>query len=142
MVTQWGMSERLGAVCYSDEDEHVFLGSEITRSSKHGEKIAQQIDEEIRVLLHEAHSAAKETLQQHSQAIQTLTQTLLKLETVEADEVKQLIEGGSLEDLVEQREKQKEQEAEEETDARENSGGEVAEGPSPGDMPAPAGSPA
>ena len=143
MVTQWGMSDRLGAVCYSDDDEHVFLGSEITRSSKHGQKIAQQIDEEIRVLLHEAHGTAKEMLQQHSIAAQSLAEALLKLETVQADEVKDLIDGKSLDELVEVREETEEEEAHaEEPESEADTGGDVAEGPAPGEMPAPAGSPA
>ena len=141
MVTQWGMSERLGAVSYSDEDEHVFLGSEISRSSKHGEKIAQQIDEEIRVLLREAHSTAKEILQQHSVATQALANALLKLETIGAEEVRELIDGKTAEELVAEH-KQREEDSAVETEPETDSSEKIAEGPAGGDVPAPAGSPA
>ncbi len=139
MVTQWGMSERLGAVCYSDEDEHVFLGSEISQSRKHGEKIAQQIDDEIRVFLHDAHTQAEEMIQDNKDAVESLAHALLELETVQADEVKALLDGKDVQEIVDEREQEKEQPT---SDTQENNGDEITEGPAAGDMPAPAGSPA
>ncbi|MFW6456754.1 MAG: ATP-dependent zinc metalloprotease FtsH [Planctomycetota bacterium] len=139
MVTQWGMSERLGAVCYSDDDEHVFLGSEISQSRKHGEKIAQQIDDEIRVFLHEAHVRAEEMIQEHKSTVEDLARTLLELETVEADEVQALLDGTSADELIRDRQQKDSHPA---SEAENNEDSKPREDTAGGDITAPAGSPA
>jgi cell division protease FtsH len=139
MVTQWGMSERLGPVSYSDEEEHVFLGSEITRGKRHGEQISQQIDEEVHALLHTAHSDATEMCQEHSEELQVLAQALLLFETLTSAEVKMVLDGATLDDMVGQRE----EEADDKSAEVSPSSDEMPdEGPAAGDLPAPAGSPA
>jgi len=137
MVTQWGMSERLGPVSYSDEEEHVFLGSEITRAKKHGEQVSQQIDEEIRSILHRAYEDAKKMCQQHATELEAVANALLELETLNANEVKRILAGETAQDLLAER-----QAAQKREQAAQATAKELPEEPAAGDMPAPAGSPA
>ncbi len=147
MVTQWGMSEKLGAVSYSDEDEHVFLGSEISKQTKHGEKIAQQIDEEVYNLLQDALEEARAVIDKHADEVKNIGMALLKLETLDEEDVKQIVNGKSVEELVrEKRAIKQEDEGEAETVAeneeeRRKADGEEDEdeGPEPGTAPAPVG---
>jgi len=138
MVTQWGMSERLGPISYSDEEEHVFLGSEITRSKRHGEQISQQIDEEIRAVLHRAYSDATKMLQERSKEMKGVADALLELETLTCEEVQGILEGSTVEDLQKQR-KASEEQQQAAAAARDE---EEPEGPAAAGDPAPAGSPA
>jgi len=59
MVTQWGMSDRLGMVQYGDDDEFVFLGREMARAKVYSESVAQQIDGEVKRIIDEAYNIAK-----------------------------------------------------------------------------------
>jgi cell division protease FtsH len=139
MVTQWGMSQKIGPVSYSDEEEHIFLGTEISRAKRHGEQISQLIDEEIKSLLDQAYEDAKELCQKHAKELDALAQTLLKLETLTGDEVKLILDGGSSDDIEASRKvEERKREADSETPPEE----ELPEGPAAGDLPAPAGSPA
>jgi len=143
MVTQWGMSERLGPVSYSEEEGQVFLGSEITRFKKHGEQIAQQIDEEVRSLLHHALDEATKVCQAHAEELKAIAEALMKLETLSCEEVEMILSGKTVEDLLARKElvaeeKRRLEEPAEEPDSEEMRG----KGTSAGDLPAPAGSPA
>jgi len=138
MVTQWGMSEKIGPVCYSDEEEHIFLGTEITRAKKHGEHVSQQIDEEIQAFLSQAHEKATQMCQEHREQLHALANALLKLETLTAEEVKRVLAGDSIEELKAVRESAKAKVKAEQADADRES----TEGRAIGDLPAPAESPA
>ncbi|MBS3763515.1 MAG: ATP-dependent zinc metalloprotease FtsH [Planctomycetes bacterium] len=146
MVTQWGMSEKLGPVSYSDDEEHVFLGSEITRSRKHGEHIAEEIDEEIHGMLTDAYSEATKMCEEHSDELEQLAEALLKLETLNSDEVEAVIEGKTAEELAAEKQTEEESANAEDTGPKgeEQKGQEEKgeEGTASGDLPAPAGSPA
>ncbi len=102
MITQWGMSEKLGAVNYSNEDEHVFLGNEIARPREHGEHIAQQIDEEIHSLLQDSYEKAREIIEKHKDQVQGIGQALLELETLDNEDVKKIVEGKNVDELVQE----------------------------------------
>ena len=138
MVTEWGMSERLGPVCYSDEEEYVFLGSEITRAKRHGEQISQLIDEEIRGLLHSAREEATKICKEHANEVKAIAEALLKLETLTSTEVQMILEGRTAEAIREARGPKVEAQA----------APQGAPAPAPdkrkasGDLPAPAESPA
>src|SRR5499433_2014164 len=62
MVTQWGMSDRLGMVQYGDDDEYVFLGREVTRAKVYSEFTAQEIDSEVKRLIDTAYKTAKDII--------------------------------------------------------------------------------
>ena len=132
------MSARLGPVCYSDEEEHVFLGSEITRAKRHGEQISQLIDEEIRALLHRAHEEATRICKEHAKELKAIAEALLKFETLTSAEVQMVMEGKTAEDLLGVRgSKVAPSSATQGTPAAAAEKGKAA-----GDLPAPAQSPA
>ncbi len=110
MVTQWGMSTKLGPVNYSNEDEHVFLGNEISRPKEHGEQIAQQIDEEVKNLMQDAYEKAQAIIDQHTEQVRGIGQALLQLETLDNEEVKQIIDGRNVDELVEERREKRKRE--------------------------------
>ncbi|MCS7270999.1 MAG: AAA family ATPase, partial [Gemmataceae bacterium] len=93
MVTQYGMSERLGPVYYQIGEEHVFLGKEIIESRTFSEGTARLIDEEIQRLLSEAEARAFELLRTHRDALERIAQALLLHEELDVQEVEQLAAG-------------------------------------------------
>jgi len=142
MVTQWGMSARIGPICYSDEEEHIFLGNEITRSKAHGEQIAQLIDEEIKAILEQAYQEAEKMCRENADKVQLIASALLKLETLTVEEARGLLAGRTVEELLAGRESQAESSVAQAADkgaAREKT---HDEGPATGDVPRPVQSPA
>jgi len=99
MVTRWGMSDRLGPISYSEEEQHVFLGNEITRSKQHSEQMARQIDQEVHAILMSCYQAAREMCQEHAEELETIAQALLELETLSGEEVNRICDGATATDL-------------------------------------------
>jgi cell division protease FtsH len=93
MVTQFGMSERLGPVSYRVGEDHVFLGKEIVESRDFSEGTARIIDEEVQKLLVEAEQRATELLQNHRKELDLLTTALLQHEELDLEAVKRVIKG-------------------------------------------------
>jgi cell division protease FtsH len=93
MVTQYGMSERLGPVSYRAGEEHVFLGKEIVESRDFSEGTARIIDEEVQRLLHEAESRAMKLLSEHRADMEKLANALLTQEELDKDAVDRLLKG-------------------------------------------------
>ena len=84
MVTQYGMSEKLGPVTFGEKDELVFLGREIGEQRNYSDEIARQIDREIRSLVDEAYRTAKHILTTHRDKLVALAERLVAEETVDA----------------------------------------------------------
>ncbi len=99
MVTEWGMSERVGLVNYHEGEETVFLGREVTRTRNHSEKTAQEIDDEVRRILREAHDGARKILEEHRAETEAVAKALLKHESLSGEEVAAVIRGESVESL-------------------------------------------
>ncbi|RDD63750.1 ATP-dependent zinc metalloprotease FtsH [Ferruginivarius sediminum] len=93
MVTEWGMSERLGPLRYAGNDQEVFLGDQLTRESHVSEHTARLIDEEVRRLIDEAESRAKEVLGKHLDDLHRLTKALLEYETLGSEDVQKVLKG-------------------------------------------------
>jgi cell division protease FtsH len=93
MVCKWGMSERLGPVDYSDGEERLFLGGEISRSRSHSEATALEIDKEVRCILDECHERAKTLIAGRREDLDRITVALLKYETLTAEEVDRAMRG-------------------------------------------------
>jgi len=91
MVTEWGMSEKLGPLRYEDNQEEVFLGHSVARSQNVSEETARMIDQEIRRIIEEAESKAREVLKAHMDDLHKLAKGLLEYETLTADEVQALL---------------------------------------------------
>jgi cell division protease FtsH len=93
MVTQWGMSDRLGPVGYAENTQEVFLGHAITQSKNLSEATAQQIDSEIRRLIDEGYTTASSMLAEHKDRLDELASALLDHETLNGDEIGALMRG-------------------------------------------------
>lgn len=85
-VMKFGMSEKLGPMAYGDTDETVFLGKEITAGKNYSEKIAAEIDAEIKALVDTAHKSAREALVKYEEALAKIADSLLEKETLEQEE--------------------------------------------------------
>jgi cell division protease FtsH len=92
MVTRWGMSERLGPRTFGRSDDLVFLGREISETRNYSEKIAEEIDDEVRRLIEEAQSRARDILQEKRDVLDKLATVLLDVETLEGEELTRLLE--------------------------------------------------
>jgi cell division protease FtsH len=93
MVAELGMSEKLGPLLYSENEEEVFLGHSVTQRKNISDATAQAIDEEIRRLVETAENEARSILTEHEDDLHKLAKALLEYETLSGDEVKALIRG-------------------------------------------------
>ncbi len=91
MVTQWGMSGRVGPVSFRDSDENPFLGREMTEARDHSESTAQVIDEEVGRILREADDRAYHLLEDHREDLERLTESLIEREVLSVSEIEALI---------------------------------------------------
>ena len=95
MVCEYGMS-RLGPLTFGKKEEQIFLGREIAQHRDFSEETARQIDLEVRRLIDEAYQSAHTIVESHADAMHRIAAALLERETIDADEVKMLIEGKEL----------------------------------------------
>ncbi|BAT20202.1 ATP-dependent zinc metalloprotease FtsH [Asaia bogorensis] len=93
MVTEWGMSEKLGMVAYGDNGQEVFLGHSVTQNKNVSEQTAMEIDREIRVLIDTAYRQAHALLLEHIDALHRVAKALLEYETLSGDEVARVLRG-------------------------------------------------
>jgi cell division protease FtsH len=96
MVTRWGLSDLLGPLQYAEPEEEVFLGYSVNRQSQVSDETARAIDKEIRRIVDEAFDKARTCLTENRDQLETLAQALLEYETLSGDEIKALMEGGSI----------------------------------------------
>lgn len=93
MVTEWGMSEKLGPVLYAENTGEVFLGKSVTQSKNMSEETVRLVDAEIKQLVVDAHDKAYKLLQEKSEEWERLAQALLEYETLTGEEIEQVIKG-------------------------------------------------
>jgi cell division protease FtsH len=93
MVTQYGMSEKLGPLAFGKKEEMVFLGREISEQRNYSDEIASQIDSEVRLIIENAFERAKEALTSHREVLDNLAALLVEKETIESDEFEALFAG-------------------------------------------------
>jgi cell division protease FtsH len=93
MVTQWGMSERLGPIRYGEREDLVFLGREISERRNYSDRVAQAIDEEIHQLVDEAHTRCHQLLSAHWDKVDVVAMALLEVETLDAQQFEALMRG-------------------------------------------------
>ncbi|MGD2070235.1 MAG: ATP-dependent zinc metalloprotease FtsH [Gemmatimonadota bacterium] len=96
MVTRFGMSDVIGLMAVGDSDHEVFLGREITQQRDISEHTAQQVDQEVKRILDEAHERARVVLDEHSELLEEIAQALLERETLDRDQIKLLDTGQPL----------------------------------------------
>ncbi|MCI0849911.1 MAG: ATP-dependent zinc metalloprotease FtsH [Chloroflexi bacterium] len=91
MVTQWGMSERLGPRTFGRKEEMVFLGREISEQRNYSEKVAEEIDDEVRRLIDTAYQTAKQVLTEHKDKLEEVVEHILEAETMEGETLSRLL---------------------------------------------------
>jgi len=93
MVTEWGMSEKLGPLRYNENQQEVFLGHAITQRQNMSEDTARLIDHEIRRIVTDGENRAREVVAAHRHDLEAITQALMEYETISGDEVQALMRG-------------------------------------------------
>ncbi len=93
MVTQWGMSEKLGMIAYGDNSQEVFLGHSVTQSKNVSEVTAREIDAEVKQLIDNAYSRATRILTENIDDLHAIARALLEHETLSGDEIRQILRG-------------------------------------------------
>jgi cell division protease FtsH len=93
MVTQWGMSERLGPIRYGEREEMMFLNRAFSEHRNYSDKVAQAIDEEVKRLVDEAHERCHQLLLEHWEALERVAKRLLEVEALNAAEFQALMRG-------------------------------------------------
>jgi len=96
MVTEWGMSERLGMVNVSSHEEHLFLGRDLLKPREVSEQTAREIDEEVRRIIDGCYNRAKQIILDHKDKLVALAEALIEYETLDAPEIEELVETGKL----------------------------------------------
>jgi len=96
MVTEWGMSEKLGSIRYTENEEEVFLGHSVTQRKNVSDATAKLIDEEIRRIIDDGETTARSVLTQRIDELHAIAKGLLEYETLSGDEVRSLIKGESI----------------------------------------------
>ena len=97
MVTEWGMSDRLGPVLYAENSGEVFLGKSVTQNKNMSEDTARLVDAEIKSLVLSGYEEAKQILRDKGKEWELLAEALIEYETLTGDEIKQVIKGEKLE---------------------------------------------
>jgi cell division protease FtsH len=93
MVTKWGLSEKLGPLAYGEEDGEVFLGHTVTQHKNISDQTAHDIDEEVRHFIDSGYMRAKEILESHMDKLHMMADALMKYETIDSDQIKDIMEG-------------------------------------------------
>ncbi len=91
MITQWGMSERLGARTFGKKESMVFLGRDISEQRDYSEMVAEQIDEELREIIDRARDRARTILRRNREQLDLLATRLMEVETLEGDDLKAIL---------------------------------------------------
>jgi cell division protease FtsH len=91
MVTRWGMSDKLGPLSLSDEEEHVFLGYEIGRQRQNSEATNEKVDAEIKRLATECFERAKAIIAEHASDVEKVAQVLLEREVLNREEIRKMV---------------------------------------------------
>ena len=90
MVTKYGMSENVGMIGYSDDDEEVFIGRDLAHARSYSEGIASAIDLEVKKIIDDAYAKAKEMIQEHREVLDRCAELLLEKEKISREEFEEL----------------------------------------------------
>ncbi|MBK1695095.1 ATP-dependent metalloprotease [Chromatium weissei] len=93
MVTKWGLSNKLGPLTYSDEQQEVFLGHSVTQHKSVSDETTHLIDEEIRHLIERNYERARQILLDHMDYLHAMVDALMKYETIDAHQIDDIMEG-------------------------------------------------
>jgi cell division protease FtsH len=93
MITEWGMSDKLGMIAYGDNSQEVFLGHSVTQNKNVSEATAREIDAEIKDIIDRAYSKARRILTENIEELHRLARGLLEHETLNGDEIRTVLRG-------------------------------------------------
>ena len=93
MVTRYGMSDELGTMVYADNEGEVFLGRSVTRQTNMSEETMRKVDAEIRKIIDMQYALARKLIEENRDKIEAMTKALLEFETIDADQIKDIMEG-------------------------------------------------
>ena len=93
MVTEWGMSEKLGPLRFSENEEEIFLGHSVTQRKNVSEATARLIDEEVKSVIEQAEAKARSILTEHLEDLNRVAKALLEFETLSFDDIKAVLAG-------------------------------------------------
>ena len=98
MICEFGMSEVLGPITFGrKQEQQVFLGRDIARDRNYSEEVAYSIDKEVRRMIEEAYAKAEETLRDNIDKLHLIAAALIERETLESEELAQLLKNGVIE---------------------------------------------
>ena len=95
MVTQWGMTDSLGPMVYGENEGEVFLGRSVTTHKNMSEQTMQKVDAEIRRIVDQQYALARKLIEEDKDKIEAMTKALLEWETIDSDQIKDIMEGRS-----------------------------------------------
>ena len=96
MVTEWGLSDKMGPLMYGENQQEVFLGHSVAQTKNVSESTAQDIDAEVRRIVDEGYEMARKILTDFNDDLHTLANALLEYETLTGEEIKQLLDTGHI----------------------------------------------
>ena len=99
MVTEWGLSEKLGFLAYSTDEQEVFLGRSVSQQKNLSDSTAKIIDEEIRYIVDNAYADATKILKQKKKQLDYIANALLEYETLDSEDINNIIKGKKLDKL-------------------------------------------
>lgn len=100
MVTEFGMSDKLGLVCYNDDSQPVFIGKDMATQNPYSEETAKLIDDEVREIISTQHERARKLLSENRTVLDNMARVLIERETIYTEEVDMLLEGKSYTEVI------------------------------------------
>ena len=86
MVTRYGMSDNIGVICYDDDNDEVFIGKDLAHAKAHSEEISGEIDKEVKHIIDDCYTKAKDIILQHEDVLHSCAQLLLEKEKITREE--------------------------------------------------------
>ena len=90
MVTQYGMSDKIGMVNYGSDEDEVFIGRDLAHTKSYGEKVASEIDSEVKRIIDECYEKAKKIILEHEDVLHSCSQLLIEKEKIGQEEFESL----------------------------------------------------
>ncbi len=92
MVTRYGMSDHIGVICYDDDDDEVFIGKDLAHAKAHSEEISGEIDKEVKSIIDDCYTKAKDIILQHEDVLHNCAKLLLEKEKITREEFEALFQ--------------------------------------------------
>ncbi len=93
MVTRYGMTDSLGPMVYAENENEVFLGRSVTKTTHMSEATMQKVDTEIRLIIDEQYAVARKIIEENSDKMHVMAKALLEWETIDADQIEDIMQG-------------------------------------------------